>query len=392
MANLAAEQIDLGPSKVANEGKAFVLPHPEWLGIQTFVSTAQQLPTTKATMDATLPAKPSGTDALFTKLLTAYKALKTSCDQFEKITLPDSVTCASNVVTYNNKVQTYYPALIKELEKYNENAVTPAEIAANELIMKRFAAVCDLLIRDAAKHQEHAQKVYDALKSFSAETLVSRLDIVNLHLEFSSVFDTEEGVIAKLEKRIKFIKDLIDELQKEYEHDVIVAATSATYAFMPPFGTIAAAIVMGVYTDKAIKIKAQIEGYEEEAEKLKGTLAADRIVSATLASVKQDLVNLQSKIDAALPGIGKIQGLWFSMEHSLREVKTILKDNVQDMPAFMAALGLENAQAEWKTASVAAAKYTEIAFIKVIPASNTKKMTKAADEFMYQLKVVHLAK
>jgi hypothetical protein len=352
-------KIDLTPRDLA-KGTTFALSSNEWLSIQVFVTGAMLLPTTTALLQKTLPGVPSGGIEQFEPLVNGYKSLYDICDNFDTVTKPDSVKCASDLIAYNVSVPIFYRAILALLLKIEAN---PADtVSINQL-----KQTLQVMINKAQAFSTHATNVATAMQKFSLDTSVNEAAIGTLFKTYSDKISGTSGTIKTMQAQLAQDKADLSDAEDEYKHDVIVAATSASYAWIWPCGTVAAGIVAGIYGKKATEAKARIEALGELVNTLEAKIAADATLVLDLTRINTDITGITKKIDGALPAIQKIQGMWNALKDDLSSILTTINGEIADMPSFIAGLGIEEAIVLWQKVADEANDYRINAYITIVP-------------------------
>jgi hypothetical protein len=350
---------NIGPGQLKSKGP-FVLARPEWLAVQCYVTSALNLPTDQATLKASLPGDPPGGMDQFNDLLTAYKTMHDRCSFWNSHTLPDSVSCASDIVHYNEKVPIYYGALTKLLPKLQLNPPDPTAVA-------QFKAILDNLSADAKGYADHAASVKTAMTAFDTETKTDAAAIRTLHTTYQKKLGDQSPVIQQLSSQITQDKADMRSAYDEYNHDVIVAATSAAYAWVFPAGTIAAGIVAGIYGKKATDALARARGLSTAIDTLNTELRSAAILMSDLTRINVDLGDIGGKIDAAVPALDKMRGAWEGISSDLDNIRTVIANDIGKAPAIIKSLGIDTAIADWAAVAAEADQYRVNAYITVQP-------------------------
>lgn len=364
-------------SSAANDGKAigpgaldsgtgtFVLDIPGWLSVQCYVTAGMHLPTDAVSMRAQLPAEPPGGMVQFSDLIQAYAATNAHCTFWNAHTLQDAVSCAADIVHYNQKVPSYYGALTTLLPKLELTPPDPTAVA-------QFSAILQNLATQAQAYAGHAEAVHQGMKSFAEQTAQDQLTIQPLTAKYSKALGSQSPVIQQLSQQLSDDQQTLSQAQDEYQHDVIVAATSATYAWVWPVGTIAAGIVAGVYGKKATDALARVNGMKAAIGAISSELAAAATLLLDLTSIQGQLSDIGSKLATALPVLQTMQGAWTAIASDMQNILAIIADDISAAPALIKSLGIDEAIAAWAAVAKEADVYRNTAFISVTAPDTAK--------------------
>jgi hypothetical protein len=349
---------NIGPGQLKTPG-AFVLNQPEWTAIQAYIYGALAVPTDQASLQASLPSgAPSGGFEQFNDLLAVYKTLHDHCSFWNEHTLPDSVSCASDIVHYNEKVPIYYGALTKLLPKLEMDPPDPDAV-------KLFNAIVTQLSNTAQGYSDHAANVKDAMTAFATQTRTDGGAVSCVHQKYVDKLGANGTTITALVAQINQSKSDLDAAEAEYRQDVIIAATSAAYAWIWPVGTIAAGIVAGIYGKKATDALAHVSGLKAGIEVEENELHSDQILIADLTRINSGLGDISQKIEAALPALELMRGLWGAIADDLKNILTVIAGNISQAPVIVKSLGIDEAIADWAKVAAEADGYRVNAYITV---------------------------
>ncbi len=369
---------NIGPGQLKTKGP-FVLARPEWLAVQCYVTSALNLPTDQATLKSQLPGDPPGGMDQFNDLLAAYKVMHDRCSFWNSHTLPDSVNCASDIVHYNEKVPIYYGALTKLLPKLQQNPPDPTAVA-------QFKAILDNLSADAKSYADHAASVKVAMTAFDTDSKTDAATIHTLHGSYQKKLGDQSPVIQQLSTQIAQDKADMKSAYDEYNHDVIVAATSAAYGWIFPVGTVAAGIVAGIYGKKATDALARARGLSSAIDTLNTELRSAAILMSDLSRINADLIDLGGKIDNAVPALDKMRGAWEGISSDLDHIRTVISDDIGKAPAIIKSLGIDEAIADWAAVAAEADQYRVNAYITVQPPAQA---TQSAIRMAAKIQKIH---
>jgi hypothetical protein len=360
---------NIGPSTLATPGTpggpGFTLSSEEWIKIQTYVDDALALPTNDNELKMLLGEGAPANLSDFQKLLAAYRTINEHCSTWQDTTFPSTVSLASDIYNYGTtKVPIFYPpilvqARILERDPDDENAKAALK------------AILDSLSQQATAYANNAEAVAVQVQEFAKETKADKETMVGPHGDAGLVkyYDDEYGStsaeVAELTKEIEDQKAILKAANKEYDHDVIVASTTPCYAWVWPIGTIAGAVVAGVYGDKAVKAKERAHAAEKQIKALDAELQADANLMISLGMARDSMKTLVDALVAALPIIQKIQGVWAGISDDLASIVKLIDDDIRNVPPLIMGLGVDEAIAAWEAVAVAANAYRHNAYVTV---------------------------
>lgn len=362
------QTLDMGPGVIAQAsvtgGPAFILSATEWLAIQTYVVNALALPTTEATFKTFLgPGAPSDM-AAFTPLITAYGNINTHVTTWQNDTFPASVSLASDIYNYAKQAPTYYNPILPLAQKLTEN---PSDKETKDALK----AILGVLSKNASDYHDKAKGVAEKIQKFANDTQADKV-VLNgvdgkggLKKVYNDKYGATSAEVMQLSNEIAAQKLVLDAANKEYDHDVIVAATTPTYAWVFPFGTIAAAVVAGVYGDKAVKALEKARAAQQQINTMSAKLAADTQLIISITTASSSITDILGPLMAALPVIQKIQGVWGAISDDLNNIIQTIDTNIAEALPIIMNLGVQTAIDEWTEVGALAQAYRLNAYITV---------------------------
>lgn len=356
---------ELSKSNAAPKENPFILSSAEWLSIQVYVNDALSLPTTPEAFQKSLGSDaPKVNPADFKSLIDCYEQINTHCAEWKKTIFPASVNLASDVVAYALKVPTYYGAITPIAQKLTAN---PKDVQAK----KELKAIIDNLAAQATTYQGNAQHVADMITTFAANTAADKVTLLGkdgmggVAKEYMDKYGTTSDEVKSLITQLNDLNKQLEADTKEYNHDVVVAATSATYGWIWPFGTIAAGIVAGVYGKKATAAMDRIHAEQAKIKTISPVLEADANLVADLTRANKGITQIAADITNALPVIQKIEGVWGSIASDLTNIGKIIQNDIERALPIIMSLGVDEAIAAWQKLSNEADGYRVNAYIDV---------------------------
>lgn len=360
--------IDLGPGAIAKAqvagGPAFILSSTEWLAIQTYVESGMALPTTDDAFKKLLGSGAPSDLSDFKPLIDAYKLINGHVTGWQTDTFPKSVSLASDIYNYAQQAPTYYAPILPLAKKLTAN---PDDQDAK----KELVAILDMLSKSASGYHDKAKEVAEKIQKFANDTQADKNTLNGtdgnggLKKYYNDKYGATSSEVEELTKELQAQKVILDAANKEYDHDVIVASTTPTYAWVWPFGTIAAAVVAGVYGDKAVKALERSRAAQQQINTLSSKLAADTQLMINITTTESSITNILEPLNAALPVIQKIQGVWGAISDDLNNIITTINTNIAEALPIIMNLGVQTAINEWTEVGGLAQAYRLNAYITV---------------------------
>lgn len=360
MTDPSATKPNLGPGQAKSEpGKPFFMSREEFIAVQTYCEAGMQLPITRDEVHTKLGVAVED-EAEFDDMISAYVKVHDHCLEFSTHTFPDTVALAGDLVDYGrNKAPVFYGALLKVIQAWQDGTLPPDKAA------KKVDAILVNLKADAQARADKAQAVYDKVQDFATQTEADKGFLEPIKARYKAKYEGEGGLIATFNAQIENDVKQIGIWNEEYKKDVTIAATSATYAWIFPVGTIAAGVIAGVYGKKATEALDNVHDYQNKLATAKEDLRKAILLMADLKLADGSLDGLLTKLNAALPVIEKMKGIWLALHADIAKVLTIIQNDIQNAPVEIKDLGVDEAIGEWSTIASEADDYRVNAFITV---------------------------
>ncbi|KAF7899253.1 uncharacterized protein EAF01_008466 [Botrytis porri] len=312
-------------------------------------------------------------------LLVVYTACKGHCVTFKDVTYRKVVDLSNAVYSYAGKAGGRFAG------SYYANIISNTIIVFNELekdyddqdqtLIKNSKSIVDSLVKaqlkSITKLQDDANKVVQDLRDFETLAKADQLALTARNKIITDKLTGEGGDIQRLQDDIKTkTKDISDD-QDEYEQDIVIAATSATYAWAIPVGPIIAAVIIGVYTDRAIKMKAKIDALRDLLTDDQDQLKADRQLVADLTLIQTDLQNVINQIGPAITTIQKMIGTWGAIATDLEDINTAVKEDSPEVMPDLQTITQESILSQWNDLKATVDVYRKSAYISSAPEQMT---------------------
>lgn len=361
-------QKNIGPAAIAksgiNGGPNFALSATEWIAIQTYVIDGLALPTTMEKFKASLGSGAPADLSDFDQLVSAYATIYDHVSTWQNTTYPATVSLASDIFNYAQQAPTYYNPILPLAQKLTDDPT-------DEQTKAELKAILGKLSSDASTNHDKAAAVSKQIQTFAQNTQSDKTVL--------SGTDGKGGLVKyyndKLGANSQAVKDLTQDItaqtiilnaaNKEYNHDVIVAATTPTYGWIFPVGTIAAAVVAGIYGHKAVEALDRAHAAQDKINTFSAELAADTNLMLVINSAESGIKNILGDINAALPIIQKIQGVWGAISDDLNAIVGIIDEDIAKALPIIMNLGVEAAIKAWTNVGQEANAYRVNAYVTV---------------------------
>jgi hypothetical protein len=327
-----------------------------WIFLQIYATYGLRLPNTSALLGSALNLTSSEAAAYpwFSAMYSSYNTVNLSStyffsDVFDKMTsLGSGLQSYASDVAGQDSTFTLVSSLIKPTDGSAPDLVSALDILSD-------------LKTSAASNATLAGDIKANLATYKTKLVNAQSGMATVKDSVDSDDRTSQEAITKLNGGPEVIGSL-DQLNKmlkdeeaEYKHDVIVASTTVTYAWVaPPFGLIAAASVAGVYGKKAVDMKDTIDKLEAQIKTAGQSL---KVAVATQNTVKLAEGSLDSVIkytDLAIAKTTLVQNSWQGVAAGLTDIsgKVSASIKMEDGAEKLAAINavvyfMKKAQQKW---------------------------------------------
>jgi Bacillus haemolytic enterotoxin (HBL) len=367
MADTSTQKPNLGPGQLMPIGNnPFLLSTPQFIAVQTYVEAGSTLPASQEDMQVKLGISPKDA-ATFDDLILAYKGVATHCSYFKRTTFPMSVELAGDIVHYNTKVPIYYGALTPIINGWNDGTLSP------DLAKAKLDAILKNLLSTAKGYATNATTVKEKMNQFVQETTQDQSNLAPVKKRYEDILDGEHGEIQTYRDMIENAKDQIHHWNEEYQKDVTIAATTATYAWIWPAGTIAAAVVAGVYGKRAQDALDNIHEFQDKLASSQTSLKKALTLQGDLTLADTSLTNILTELKVALPVLQQMEGIWGAIAKDLSDILQVIDQDIDQAPAIIKDLGVAEAIIDWEKVARIADSYRANAYITVTTEDEIKK-------------------
>ena len=233
-----------------SESDDFLLSEEEWIKLNMLARSASTLPVTQESMRKRFyMSNYVAFDGVYQDLLSNYQNINhISSDWLGDSGYRDKmITLVENLIEYSHEVNDSSTGMLQQTQLIVE-AAENADYLAFERAKADLLAILEAMLEDATRYYQDADSLGNGLTDFINSLDVQVQDLDRLQ---SSNQDILENDGSEASGEIDALKQRIDELNSEYRKWVTVAATTPTYAWIFPFGTIAAISTAGAFFESS---------------------------------------------------------------------------------------------------------------------------------------------
>jgi hypothetical protein len=349
----------LDPKGWEGDEGASIITQSEWLAIQRYVANARTLPDTEAALRSNLGLSADDSFSDFKNLLEVNRSIREHSKAWEDTIFPMTLNVARDIQSYAATVPDRYGEL-KCLAKIL------AKQPQNEAARAKFLQILEAISQDLAGYIDRVDQTVKGLKFFADVSAKDEYKLKYLFEYYDPLLKTDKQEAEAAAHKIQEAHELLESLHREYEHDVTVAATTPTYAWIWPIGTIAAGTTATIYGKKAADVLEHIRKVEAEISALEKT----EQTAFHLAGVLNKAVNNVSQIDNHILGmlvvLQRIRGNWAILKGDVDDIgKIILEEFPGSEAGISQELMIEDSIAKWESVEREASQYLSTAKIEI---------------------------
>ncbi len=297
-----------------------------WRYLQIYSTWGLRLPKDRSSLLVNLQITDSTPYPFFDEMYESYDLIFLACELFQVKIFPQVVSVGSSILSYAKDAAKSDGAVFDLLKEMVTTSIDRE--GALELIGDLQGTV--------TKNVSKSAKVTEDLNLFKAKLIEaqSRLDAVGKTIQSNK--DTSEEFIntanggADVIGSLAQLEAMKTQMKDDYDHYVVVAATTVTYAWVPIFGIIAAGAVAGVYGDKAVK---ELQKYNDKMAEITAKTNLLNIAIRTNGIQKLAKTGVDEAItntDQAIVCSTTIQNAWSQIGSQLTEVSRYLEKMIKD--------------------------------------------------------------
>ncbi|KAL1690589.1 hypothetical protein GGG16DRAFT_55400 [Schizophyllum commune] len=374
--------VDMSPKGLLNDNGNYVLQHEDIATLLKYVQSGVLLPDTESAYQNRIQYSNDTANKLsdvIKPLVAVYATTQGHCKKFNDETYPGIVHLSNNVYSYAQTAggtvdDSYYAAILDWIRRLS-NSTDPDE----QVDLK--AAIDDLVkVRsdDIDALQSRANQAIEDLKAFEKDTQKDQDALKARKKAVEDKIRLELGSIDELNDKLKTYRKEMEDDMKECEHDRVIAQSSAAYVWLFPFGTIAAASVAKIFTDKADALERRIKEVKQLIADFEQKKTDETRLSGDLTAIDTDLNGVLALIQPCIHAIQGMKGEWTAISNDLGTIKELLNEDFKRASEAVATLEAKKLVADWNDLKESVNKYRDVAFIADVS-------TVTMDEYVTQL-------
>lgn len=299
-----------------------------WHFLQVYSTWGLRLPNTEEPLKNSLNISDPGGYLFFGTMLEAHNLIHNASSKFLQTIFPKVVGIGNSMKSFAKDVGDNPNAPLDE---------KPFFTFLIDLIKDgKTEDAIDLVVdkqKKAKENSEAAKEVVELLSDYKKDLTDAEAKLSQAKGKIEADSQVSQRTIDQLSSGPEIqgsIASLNEEMEvesKHYSHDVKVAATTPTYAWIIPIGTIPAVVVAGVYGDRAVHHLKNIHRVQtrinDASDQLRKAVKTQNIY--TLA--KNSVVKTTNFTHLAITHATKVQNSWNTIETNLKD----LSDEISSM-------------------------------------------------------------
>ncbi|MFW5415653.1 alpha-xenorhabdolysin family binary toxin subunit A [Nocardiopsis sp. CNT-189] len=335
-------------------GRRFLLSQAEWYHLQAYCAAVLALPADDESIRNRFQLTPGDDAADFADIRDRYASMHGHVAEWNGTVMPRSVEVAEAVRVYGHEAQDTYGELLRLVKERGLEDPTARG---------RFQEVLDGCIARSRELAAQGGGVAELVRAFQQRAAEDTRLLAPLKEKYEKRYDHEDAEWRAVRDQIADDRAALAEANEEYNRDVVVAATTPAYAWVPFFGFIAAVTVASVYADKAVEARKEIDRIEQKINDEQKKLTRNAHIRRSVLDACESLAGTESHSGTALGTLGAIRSAWESVAAELAALRDLAENDVKKAEEIVD-LQIQQAIDDWKAVSAEAADYLDRAYIK----------------------------
>jgi len=299
----------------------------------------------------------------YTDIESWYQLLKSAAKEWDLTLYPKILSVATDIVDYCRQSQDSVSGLLEAVKE-----IRAATGQDRQDIVDGVKQILQDLKKVAEGNQKNAADIVISLGNYSVTLRERSATGVLLGKTYEEKIGDTSLEVTQLKDRIRALNDALPGKREKYHEYCLIAETTPTYLVAGLIGLIVAAVVAGVYGDKAVKILQEIQDDENEIQAKTKQLADDQVEIQSLTGAESDIVANLAILDAAIVAVNAYRGTWGAIAGDLQKNIDQLDRATPDKPFSFQEVQLKTLGQQWKALEDNADQFRVTAFIIVKPA------------------------
>jgi hypothetical protein len=291
-----------------------------WHYLQVYSVWGLWLPHTQEALKLKLGINDPLAYSFFQTMMEGYRDIHDASKEFLEADFPAVVELGNDLTTFASEASSRGGAIFS---------------AVSDLLDKDDTAAALELIEDlqstSANNAGKAGEVTEKLNAYKVRLTEADNTVKQAQEKVNNDDKTSKATIDKLQSHDPNVHDSIDAIQKlitakqqEYKRNVVIAATTPTYAWVFPIGLISGAVVAGVYGKRAVQALRDIDQWQAELQKKSTELSTAWTAHTVQQNAADGLNSAKQHTDLAILHTTVVQNAWNDMAKQIGIIKTKL--------------------------------------------------------------------
>jgi len=304
------------------------------------------------------------TDKDYQEVIDLYNSCKKNSTNWSTKVFPNSIKCASDIVDYALSNRIYIDGIYSAYSVFADQSKPENE---RKLAKDGMTELLQILVDQAEANYNKADIVLKDITDFGNKLKVNCTDSKNILDKYTALIGPTSTDIQNLQNSIKQKHDDLDDANDKYKKYCIIAATTATYAWIFPAGLIAAGVVAGVYGARAEEERKRAKALSDELTTLNSQLTTKQGIFSDITTNNTSLTKLNGSIVPAVGIIANFKASWNNIRDDIGNIKKDIQ-NTADATAikFIFTKNVESLRAQWEALYKETNEYRLHAFVTVI--------------------------
>lgn len=341
-------------------------PSQDWLTINMLLTNLRNLPREEKRLASDLKISEKEVTERFMELLSLYKTISEDAEFWDQKVFPQSKHLATDLMVYASQAIIALVE-IKELISDYQRQIRAEEMTSSSPIVKEYVQAVRERVEElkeaAVIFRDNASLINESINDFQARLKRDSADLTRLQNKYESEYDISEERVKEIKKELESLKKELDTINDEYNHYVIVASTTPTYAWIPFYGQITGVVVASVYGDKAVRALARYKEKKIEIDNKNKDLIYQNNLIVSYTSAKKDVEKPTENIRSVQVIVKQIADVWVNLVVSLQVLSN------QDMPPstllLSVSLRINTICEKWAEVKLRAEDYLKRAMVSI---------------------------